>query len=116
MFPPTQNRARSRLLYFFYVTCWTKTSLGLEYCLPGVLGNREKSHLLLGNKGYFEISCKHNQDVLELKEEERILLQGEIQQTSDVLTFTKSTEISANEHEVMRHSSRRRNKRFVEAG
>ena len=32
---------------------------------------------------------KHNQDVLELKEEELILLQDEIQQTSDVLTLTE---------------------------
>ena len=55
-------------------------------------------------------------DVLELKEEELILLQGEIQQTSDVLTLKKLTEVSVNEHEVMRHSSRRRNRRFVEAG
>ena len=31
---------------------------------------------------------KHNQDVLELKEEELILLQDEIQQTSYVLTLT----------------------------
>ena len=61
-------------------------------------------------------SYKHNQDVLELKEEELILLQDEIQQTSDVLTLTESTEISANEHEVMRHSSRRRNRRFGEPG
>ena len=49
-------------------------------------------------------SYKHNQDVLELKEEELFLLQDETQQTSDVLTFSKSTEICANEHEVMRHS------------
>ena len=61
-------------------------------------------------------SYKHNQDVLELKEEELILLQAEIQQTSDALTLTESTEISANEHEVMQHSSRARNRRFVEAG
>ena len=61
-------------------------------------------------------SYKHNQDVLELKEEELILLQGDIQQTSYVFTLTKSTEISGNEHEVMRHSSRRRNRSFVEAG
>ena len=60
-------------------------------------------------------SYKHNQGVLELKEEELFLLQDEIQQTSDVLTLTKSTEICANEHDVMRHSSRRRNRRFVEA-
>ena len=60
-------------------------------------------------------SYKHNQDVLELKEE-LFLLQDEIQQTSNVLTLTKSTEICANEHEVMRHSSRRRSRRFVEAG
>ena len=59
---------------------------------------------------------KHNQDVLELKQEELILLQAEIQQTSDALTLTESTEISANEHEVMRHSSRRRLRRFVQAG
>ena len=57
---------------------------------------------------------KHNQDVLELKEEELILLQDEIQQTSDVLTLTEATEISADEQEVMRHSSRRRKRRFAE--
>ena len=33
---------------------------------------------------------KHNQDVLELKEKELILLQDEIQQTSDVLTLAES--------------------------
>ena len=59
-------------------------------------------------------SYKHNQDVLELKEEELILLQGGIQQTSDVLTLTEETELSAEEPEVMRHSSRRRKRRFVE--
>ena len=58
-------------------------------------------------------SYKHNQDVLEL-EEELILLQDEIQQTSDVLTLTEATEISADEPEVMRHSSRRRKRRFAE--
>ena len=57
---------------------------------------------------------KHNQDVLELKEEELILLQDEIQQTSDVLTLTEATEISVDEPEVMRHSSRRRKRRFAE--
>ena len=57
---------------------------------------------------------KHNQDVLELKEEELILLQDEIQQRSDVLTLTEATEISADEPEVMRHSSRRRKRRFAE--
>ena len=60
-------------------------------------------------------SYKHNQDVLELKEEELFLLQDEIQQTGNVLSLTKSTKICGNEHEVMRHSSRRRNRRFVEA-
>ena len=55
-------------------------------------------------------------DVLEFKEGELNLLQDEIQQTSDVLTLTKSIEISANEHEILRHSSRARNRRFVEAG
>ena len=59
-------------------------------------------------------SYKHNQDVLELKEEELILLQDGIQQTSDVLTLTEATELSADEPEVMRHSSRRRKRRFVE--
>ena len=59
-------------------------------------------------------SYKHNQDVLELKEEELILLQDEIQQTRDVLTLTEATEISADEPEVMRHSSRRRKRRFAE--
>ena len=58
-------------------------------------------------------SYKHNQDVLEL-EEELILLQDEIQQTSGVLTLTEATEISADEPEVMRHSSRRRKRRFAE--
>ena len=57
---------------------------------------------------------KHNQDVLELKEEELILLQDEIQQTSDVLTLTEATGISADEPEVMRYSSRRRKRRFAE--
>jgi len=56
---------------------------------------------------------KHNQDVLELKEEELILLQNEIHQTSDVLTLTEATEISSDEPEVMRHSSRRRKRRFA---
>ena len=50
-------------------------------------------------------SYKHNQEVLELKEEE-----------ADGLTLTESTDISANMHEVMQHSSRRRNGYFVEAG
>ena len=59
-------------------------------------------------------SYKHNQDVLELTEEELILLQDEIQQTSDVLTLTEATGISADEPEVMRHSSRRRKRRFAE--
>ena len=59
---------------------------------------------------------EHNRDVLELKGEELLFLQNKIQQTSDVLTLTESTEISANEHEVMRHSSRRRNRCIVEAG
>ena len=49
-----------------------------------------------------------------LKEEELILLQDEIQQTSDVLTLIEATEISADEPEVMRHSSRRRKRRFAE--
>ena len=57
-------------------------------------------------------SYKHNQDVLELKEEELILLQDEIQQTSDVLTLTEATEICTEEPEVMRHS-RGRKRRFV---
>ena len=57
---------------------------------------------------------KHNQYFLELKEDELILLQDEIQQTSDVLTLTEATEISADEPEVMRHSSRRRKRRFAE--
>ena len=35
-------------------------------------------------------SYKHNQDVLELKEKELILLQVEIQQTSDVHTLAES--------------------------
>ena len=44
----------------------------------------------------------HNQDVFELQEEELLLLHVKIQQTSDDITFTaESTEISANEHEVM---------------
>ena len=55
-------------------------------------------------------SYKHNQDVLELKEGELILLHDEIQQTSDDLTLTEVTENSANEREVMRHSSWRRNR------
>ena len=59
-------------------------------------------------------SYKHYQDVLELKEEELILLQDGIQHTSDVLTLTEATELSADEPEVMRHSSRRRKRRFVE--
>jgi len=59
-------------------------------------------------------SYKHNQDVLELKEEELILLQDEIQETSDVLILTEATEISTYEPEVMRHSARRRKRRFAE--
>ena len=35
------------------------------------------------------------------KEEELILPQDEVQQTSDVFTLTEVTEISANEREVM---------------
>ena len=35
---------------------------------------------------------------------------------ADGLTLTESTDISANMHEVMQHSSRRRNGHFVEAG
>ena len=47
-------------------------------------------------------SYKHNHDVLELNEEELLLLHNKIQQTSHVLTLTaESTEISANEHEVI---------------
>ena len=52
------------------------------------------------------MSYKQNQDALELKEEELILLQDENQLTSDVLTLTESTEIS----------SRRRLGHFVQAG
>ena len=48
-------------------------------------------------------SYKHNQDVLELKEEEPILLQDDIQQTSDVLTPTEATQIYADEREVIRN-------------
>ena len=62
-------------------------------------------------------SYKHHQDVLELKEEELILLQHEIQQTSDILTLTEATEISTDElgvSDVARHSSRRRKRRFAE--
>ena len=64
----------------------------------------------LRKRALFVSQCptrRYNQDVLKLKEEEFILLQDEIQQTSDVLPLTESTEISANEHEVMRHSSKR---------
>lgn len=50
----------------------------------------------------------------ELKEEELIPLQDEIQETSDVLTLTEATEISADEPEVMRHSSRRRKRCFLQ--
>ena len=42
-------------------------------------------------------SYKHHQDVLELKQEELILLQDEIQQTSDILTLTEAIEISTDE-------------------
>ena len=38
-------------------------------------------------------SYKQNRDILELKEEQLILFQGEIQQTSDLLTLTGVTEI-----------------------
>ena len=50
-------------------------------------------------------------------EEELILLQDEIQQTSDILTLTEATEISTDElgvSDVARHSSRRRKRRFAE--
>ena len=47
---------------------------------------------------------------MELNEEGSIILQNEIQQTSEVLTPTDKTEIPANEHKVMRHPSKRRNK------
>ena len=49
-------------------------------------------------------SYKHNHDkVLELKEEELLLiLHNKLQQTSHILTLTaESTEISANEYEVI---------------
>lgn len=59
-------------------------------------------------------SYKHHQDVLELKEEELIQLQDEIQETSAVLILTEATEFSADELEGMRHSSRRR-KRIISA-
>ena len=62
-------------------------------------------------------SYKHHQHVLELKEEELILLQDEIQQTSDILTLTEAMEISTDElgvSDVARHSSRRRKRRFAE--
>ena len=62
-------------------------------------------------------SYKHHQDVLELKEEDLILLQDEIQQTSDILTLTEATEISTNELEVSEvagHSSRWRKRCFAE--
>ena len=59
-------------------------------------------------------SYNYNQDVLELKEEELLLLQDETEQTSDVLTLTEATEIPVYEPEVMRHSSRRRQRRFAE--
>jgi len=41
---------------------------------------------------------------LEQREEELILLQDKIQQTSDVLILTEGTETSADEPEVMQHS------------
>ena len=62
-------------------------------------------------------SYKHHQDVSELKEEDLILLQDEIQQTSDFLTLTVATEISTDELElceVAGHSSRRRKGRLAE--
>ena len=62
-------------------------------------------------------SYKHHQDVLELKEKDLILLQDEIQQTSDILTLTEATEISTDELEVTEvagHSSRRRKRRFAD--
>ena len=62
-------------------------------------------------------SYKHHQDVSELKEEDLILLQDEIQQTSDILTLTEATEISTDELEVSEvagHSSRRRKRRLAE--
>ena len=76
----------------------------------------ENFHVVVGMTRLIGIlpSYKHNQDVLELKEEELILLQDGIQQTSDVLTLTEATELSADEPEVMRHSSRRRKRRLVE--
>ena len=61
-------------------------------------------------------SYKHHQYVLELKEEDLILLQDEIQQTSDILTLTEATEISTDELEVSEvagHSSRRRKRRIA---
>ena len=53
-------------------------------------------------------------EIIKMEVEELTLLQDEIQQTSDVLTLTEVTEISADEPEVMRHSSRRRKRRFGE--
>ena len=49
-------------------------------------------------------SYMHHQDVLELKEEDLILLQDEIQQTSDILTLTEGTETSTDELEVSKGS------------
>ena len=62
-------------------------------------------------------SYKHHQDVLVLKGEDLIVLQDEIQQTSDILTLTEAMEISTDELEVSEvagHSSRRRKRRFPE--
>ena len=54
---------------------------------------------------------------LELKEEDLILLQGEIQGTNDALTFTEAAEVANDEPKRTRQpsrSSRRRKRRFAE--
>ena len=51
-------------------------------------------------------SYKGHQDVLELKEEDLILLQDEIQGTNDALTLTEAAEVANDEPEQTRQPSR----------
>ena len=59
---------------------------------------------------------KDHQDVLELKEEDLILLQDEIQGKNDPLTLTEAAEVANDELEQTRQPSRspgRRKRRFA---
>ena len=62
-------------------------------------------------------SYKDHQDVLELKEQDLIVLQDEIQDANDALTVTEAAEVANDEPEQTRQpsrSSRRRKSHFAE--